>query len=69
MEVSGYLHATTALTLGERAWIQGWMGLRASLDVLEGRNISCPYQELNPDCRTCKLVTILITLTWLLLEQ
>jgi hypothetical protein len=69
MEVSGYLHATNALTLGERALIQGWMGPRASLDVLEGRNISCPDQKLNPDCTAYSLVTIMITLTWLLFEK
>jgi hypothetical protein len=30
-------------------YIQGWVGPRAGLDVMEKRKISCPYQELNPD--------------------
>jgi hypothetical protein len=29
-------------------WIGGWVGLRAGLDAVEKRNISCPCQELNP---------------------
>jgi hypothetical protein len=29
-------------------WIDGWMGLTASLDILEKSWISCPCRDLNP---------------------
>jgi hypothetical protein len=38
MEVSGQLHASAALPPGKDAsthWMEGWVGPRASLDVIE----------------------------------
>ena len=32
---------------------------------MEKREISLPYQDSNPDCLTCKVVTILTELSWL----
>jgi hypothetical protein len=29
--------------------IGGWLGPRAGLDIMEKRQISCPYRESNPD--------------------
>jgi len=40
-----------ALPLGKNTsthWIGGWVGPRASLDVLEKIKIPCPYKDLNP---------------------
>jgi hypothetical protein len=31
-------------------WVGDWVGPRASLDVMEQRNISCPHRESNPGC-------------------
>jgi len=39
------------------------VGPTASLDVLEKREISCPYQNSNPDSLARRLVTLLTTLT------
>jgi hypothetical protein len=50
MEVSGLLHASAALCPGKKPlapWIGGWVGPRASLDVLEKRKIVYPCQESN----------------------
>jgi hypothetical protein len=53
MEVSGHVHAPAALPLEETATsalcIGGWVGTRASLDVMEKIKISFPYQKSNPD--------------------
>lgn len=46
MEVSGQVHAWA--TLCTTHLLGGWVGLRAIVDVLEKRNISCFCQELNP---------------------
>jgi len=39
-------------TTGERAsgtcWIEGWVGLRDSLDAVAKRKSACPCQESNP---------------------
>jgi hypothetical protein len=53
MGVSGQLHAPAAFTPGDTApgthCVGGWLGLRADLDVMEERKISCPWRESNPD--------------------
>jgi hypothetical protein len=51
--VSGQLHASAALPLGERAlgthWIGGWVEPRASLDDVEKRKyLTLPELELRP---------------------
>jgi hypothetical protein len=42
----------SCITLGEETpithWIGGWVGPRASLDILEKRKISCPCWDSNP---------------------
>jgi hypothetical protein len=52
MEVSGQLHAPTALLLRERApatqRIGGWVGSRAILDAVVKRKILSPHRESNP---------------------
>jgi hypothetical protein len=49
MEVNTQLHAPAALTLGKQPYyVEGCVGLRASLDVTQKRKISCPYRESNP---------------------
>jgi hypothetical protein len=52
MEVSGQLHAPTALPLKERApathWIGGWVGPRAVLDAVVKRKIPSPHRDSNP---------------------
>jgi len=45
MEVCGQLHNPTALPLGRNPGthqIEGWVGLRAGIGILEKRKISCP---------------------------
>jgi hypothetical protein len=53
MEVSGQLHAITALPQGKQTldthWIGGWVGHRGGLNVMEKKQISCPFWEWNPD--------------------
>lgn len=53
MEVSNQLHIPATLPFKERVpiihCIGGWVCLRASLDIMEMRKISCPCHELNPD--------------------
>jgi len=39
------------------------VGPTTILDVLEKREISCPYRDSNPDSLARRLVTILTTLT------
>jgi len=41
MEVSGQLHALATS-------LPGWVGSRASLNVMTNRGNPCPCQELNP---------------------
>jgi hypothetical protein len=52
LEESGQLHAIAALPPGEIApdtdWIEGWLGTRAGLDVVERRK-SCTYRDSNSD--------------------
>jgi hypothetical protein len=52
MEVSGHLHAPSALPPGETApgthGIGGWVVPRAVLDAVVERKISCPRRESNP---------------------
>jgi hypothetical protein len=52
MEVSGQLHAPTALPPGEKApdthWIGGWVGPRAVLDAVGKRKIPSPRRKSNP---------------------
>jgi hypothetical protein len=54
MELRGQIHAPGHFTAGNILWYPlhvyeaGW-GLGAGLDVLEKREISCLYQESNPD--------------------
>jgi hypothetical protein len=43
--MNGQLHDPAALPPG----VGGCVGLRAGLDVVEKRNISLPYRELNPN--------------------
>jgi hypothetical protein len=50
---SGQLHVPAALPPGKQPTVTtvqeaGW--LRAGLDVVEKRKISCLYRESNPDC-------------------
>jgi hypothetical protein len=53
MEVGGKLHAQAALSPEKDPppprthWIEGWSGPEAGLDVVERRNISCPYRKSN----------------------
>lgn len=42
------------------------VSLRASLDVLQKRKISCPNKDLNSELPASSLVTILNMLPWLL---
>ena len=49
LEVSGFHHTSTNVTLGKNTciyWIGGKVGKTAYLDTLEKRNIPCPYQYL-----------------------
>jgi hypothetical protein len=52
MEVNGQLRAPVGFIAGERApdthWIEGWMGPRVGLDIVEKGKISCPSRESNP---------------------
>jgi hypothetical protein len=52
MDVSGQLHATAVLSLGERApgihWIEGRVDPRAGLDILEKKKLSLPGFETCP---------------------
>jgi hypothetical protein len=52
MEVSGQLHAPTALNSRKKApgthWIGGWVGSRAVLDAVVKRKILSPIRESNP---------------------
>jgi hypothetical protein len=61
MEVSGQLHALAALPLGKEQlvshWIGGWMGPRASLDMVAKRKIPSLCWESNHHL-DCSLVTI-----------
>jgi hypothetical protein len=54
MEVSGQLHAPTALPPGKEHpvphWTEGWVGPRADLDAVAKRKISRTRQESNPEC-------------------
>jgi hypothetical protein len=64
MEVSGQLHALAALTPGRAPgthWIGGWMGLKASLDVVGKKKNPC--WELNPSCPASSLVTTITDLS------
>jgi hypothetical protein len=38
-------------------FIGGWLGSKAGLNMVEKTNISCPYQELNPDSSAIKPIT------------
>jgi hypothetical protein len=46
MDVSGQLHAAATLLPGERVptipWTEGWVGLRAGLDMVVKRKIPAP---------------------------
>jgi hypothetical protein len=43
------LHASVALSPGKGFSVPiGWVGLRAGLDVVEQRKMSCPCRESNP---------------------
>jgi hypothetical protein len=52
MEVSGQLHAPSALPSRERAprthWIRGWVGPIAGLDVVVKRKIPSTCRKSNP---------------------
>jgi hypothetical protein len=39
-------------------WIGSQAATRASLDSVEKRNVSCPYQESDLGCSACSLVAI-----------
>jgi hypothetical protein len=49
MDVDGQLHATAAIIPLETGpgihWIGGWVGLRAYLETVEKRKISCFFRE------------------------
>jgi hypothetical protein len=53
MEVSGHVHASAAFPPEETApsihCVGGWVGTRASLDVMEKIKLSFPYRKSNPD--------------------
>ena len=51
MEVCSQLYVPAALTQGRNPgndWIDGWVGPRAGLDVLEKRKVLYSYQDSNP---------------------
>jgi hypothetical protein len=54
MEVSGQLHAPTALPPRERApgthWIGGWVGPRAVLDTIPPDSAQLPCDQCNIEC-------------------
>jgi len=47
MELSGELNDLAALLLGKETptihWIEGWVGPRSGVNILQTREISCPY--------------------------
>jgi len=53
MELSGQLHAPTALTPRKRGpgihWLGGWVGPRAGLDTVMKEKFTEPRQDSNPD--------------------
>jgi hypothetical protein len=52
MQVSDQLHVPVALPPGRAPgthWIGDWVGLKAGLDAVEKRKISCACQESNPN--------------------
>ena len=66
MEVSGQIHAPTALLTGNIPGaykIQGCVGSRIGLDDLENIKISCSFQDSNPGSSIPSLVTIPTTQT------
>jgi len=68
MEMSGQLHAPSALYPRERAtgthYRGGLLGPRAGLDTaVEERKIPRPCRQSNPGRPTCSLVNILIDLS------
>jgi hypothetical protein len=60
MEMSGQLHAPAALAPGASEtgihYIEGWVGPRVGLDVMENKNFSL-YRESNPDSSVVQPVT------------
>jgi hypothetical protein len=61
MEVCGQLHTLGILSMGkDTCWIEGWMGIRASLNkaVKRSKPFPCPCWELNPGHSACSLVTV-----------
>lgn len=50
MEVSGRLHASATLLLGERTLDKHWIGPINGLGTEEKKN-TYPYRESNPDCQ------------------
>jgi hypothetical protein len=69
MRVIGRLHTLATLPVGERSpisWLWGWVGVRASLSILEKRKISAYAENQNLDQLAHCLVTILTMLLWLL---
>ena len=59
MEVSGQLHTTATLPLGENLRVGGWVGLRADLDILEKIKSFALTRNRTLDCPAHSLVTIL----------
>jgi hypothetical protein len=48
MEVRGQLHSPATSAPGTHR-MRGLVGPRAGIDIMEKKNISCPYWESNPD--------------------
>jgi len=67
MEVSGQLHAPDCFTPRQDPhWIGGWVGPRASLDMVAKRTYLYHYQESAPIYPAHNLVTIVTNLSLLL---
>jgi hypothetical protein len=60
MEVSHQLHTPAALPPKETAisthYIDGWVGPKDGLDIMEKRKISWTYKELKPDTWVIQLI-------------